>query len=163
MASIAISPDKYNYADFVDECKSAYLFYHLRKNDYDVTLTASKIKTCRTLIHKLMTGNKKKSEYNLDMSKSSFSPDFWNKKSKQIQKESKIEEAKKIITLLTEDELYNSMLPHYLFYMGIKESYYHKSDLVRLPLLINHYKGINAEDKVEDLQEIYQTIKKHFK
>ena len=82
MASISVSPDKYNYADFVDECKSAYLFYHLRKNNYDVTLTASKIKTCRTLIHKLMTGNKKKSEYNLDMSKSSFCPDFWKKKVK---------------------------------------------------------------------------------
>jgi hypothetical protein len=61
--------------------------------------------------------------------------------------------------LLSEDELYNSMLPHYLFYMGIKESEYDKSDLIRLPLLIDHYKNINADDKVEDLEEIYQIIK----
>jgi hypothetical protein len=160
MANISVNADRYSYDEFVIECKSAYIFYHLQKNNYDVTLTAKKIETCRTLIHKLMTGGKKKSEYNLTMkSKSSFCPEFWNKKSKQIKKESKIEESKKIIPLLSEDELYNSMLPHYLFYMGIKESEYDKSDLIRLPLLIDHYKNINADDKVEDLQEIYQIIK----
>ncbi|MFY7733760.1 MAG: hypothetical protein ACOVSR_09780 [Bacteroidia bacterium] len=158
MANISVNPDDYSYDEFVRECKSAYIFYHLRKNNYDVTLTANKINTCRNLIHKLTTRNKKESEYNLNMSQSSFSPEFWNKKLKQIKSEAKISEAKKIITLLTEDELYNSMLPHYIYYINLKESEFDESDLVRLPLLIDHYKNINADDKVEDLTEILETI-----
>ena len=43
--------------------------------------------------------------------------------------------------------------------MNIKESEYDESDLIRLPLLIQHYKDIDAEDKVEDLEEILEIIK----
>ena len=157
MAKIEVNPDEYSYDQFVSECKSAYIFYHLRKNGYDTTLTAKTIDVCRTLIHKLMSRNKQ-SEKNINISQSYFCPEFWNKKLNQIKKESKISEAKKIITLLTEDELYNSMLPHYIYYMNLKESEFDESDLVRLPLLIDHYKNINADDKVEDLTEILETI-----
>ena len=64
---------------------------------------------------------------------------------------------------MTEDELYNSMLPQYLYYMNIQENEYDESDLIRLPLLIQHYKEIQAEDKVEDLEETLQEIKNKLK
>lgn len=159
---ITICPDDYNYPDFALKARLAYCKYHLDKNDGNISKTARKIDIQRSHLHNIINNDKEKfilSEKPLKLFSSKVDVSFlYNKKKKDFERVEKVNKAREEFLELTEDELYESMLPQYLYYMNIKESEYDKSDLIRLPLLIQHYKEINAEDKVEDLEELLETI-----
>lgn len=151
-----------NYKDFIKTIKRNFVEYHLEKNNGNTLRTAEKISIERNHVYNVLSYETDIKSTVITASKhklKDYNAKIIIAKNKIFLKELKIKKIREEIKDLTEEELYTSMLPQYLYYMNIKESEYDKSHLIRLPLLIQHYKEINAEDKVEDLEEILEIIK----
>jgi hypothetical protein len=151
-----------DYKEFIRDIRNSFIRYHLIKNENNILQTAKRLNIERSHVYNLLSHKTNIESIITTVSKTNlknYNTEVIIAKNKDFLKETKIKKAKEEYIKLSEEELYTSMLPQYLYYMNIKESEYDESDLIRLPLLIQHYKEINAEDKVEDLEEILEIIK----
>lgn len=154
-----------NYNEFIKTLRKSFVQYHLDLNNNNILKTSLILDIQRSHVYNILNSDKEVENNVIINSVQDFSlGNFRNakiilSKNKEFIKEIRIKKIQEEAMSLSEEELYTSMLPQYLYYMNIKESEYDESDLIRLPLLIQHYKEINAEDKVEDLEEILETIK----
>ena len=154
-----------DYKEFIHTIKVNFVRYHLAKNDNKIQV-AKNLNIDRGVFYTLASSKKSIDLDTITIKKEdlkNYDAKVIIAKNQNFLKEIRIKKAREEYIKLTEEELYTSMLPQYLYYMNIKESEYDKSDLIRLPLLIQHYKEINAEDKVEDLEEILEIIKNKLK
>ena len=150
-----------DYKEFIHTIKVNFVRYHLAKNDNKIQV-AKNLNIDRGVFYTLASSKKSIDLDTITIKKEdlkNYDAKVIIAKNQNFLKEIRIKKAREEYIKLTEEELYSSMLPQYLYYMNIKESEYDKSDLIRLPLLIQHYKDIDAEDKVEDLEEILEIIK----
>jgi len=154
-----------NYNEFIKTLRKSFVQYHLDLNNNNILKTSSILDIQRSHVYNILNSDKEVESNIIINSVQDFSlGNFRNakiilSKNKDFIKEIRIKKIQEKVMSLSEEELYTSMLPQYLYYMNIKESEYDESDLIRLPLLIQHYRDIDAEDKVEDLEEILKIIK----
>lgn len=158
--------DFVDYKKFIKDIRNSFIRYHLIKNENNILQTAKRLNIERSHVYNLLSHKTNVKSIIIPVNKTNlknYDAEIIIAKNQDFLKEIKIKKAREEYSKLSEEELYESMIPQYLYYMNIKESEYDESDLIRLPLLIQHYKDINAEDKVEDLEEILEIIKNKLK